>query len=1144
MKEIFKIKGFTPYIIIIFLNSMTDLGHKIILQNTVFKVYSGAELIVYTAILNALILIPFILLFSPSGYLSDKYPKKNVIVYSAFSAIIITLFIYIAYIMGWFWVAFGLTFLLGIQASIYSPAKYGLIKEMVGNNGLTSANGIVQAVSIFAILFGALIYSVFFEQLIGDASSKESILMAIAPLGIVLIVSSIIEFLLSRKLQSSVETKEYMHFSTQKYKNLTYLNRNIGIIRKNQTVWLSIIGLSIFWGISQLVVAVFGDFLKSTTGITDTVIAQGLLSISGLGMVVGSLIVSKVSKNYIEIGVIPLGAIGVAGSLFAITMMQSVFMIGLVFFLYGIFAGLFIVPLNALIQFSTPQKMMGKVLAGNNFMQYLFMFSFLVLTALFGYFNLNSSSLFYLSAIIASFGAIYTIYLMPQSLIRFILKSFIQLRYDISIEGLEHIKTNKGVLLLGNHISFLDWAMLQMAYPKQIRFVIDRSYYELWYFKPIFKFFNAISISPTRSKEAIKAITDALNANDTVALFPEGHLSRNGQLGTFQKGFELSAIGARNAVIIPFYLRGLWESNFSHASNRLKRRNLKDIGVSFGEPLTIQSKAHEVKEAVFRLSIGSWQNYSHRLGTLQSSWLKSAKANLRKLSFADSTGVKLDNGKFITATLCVAQKLKPHLIDEQNVALVLPSTVAGAMGNMAVLTLGKTIVNLNYSSGVESLSYAVKIAGIKKVITSKTFIERLKDKGFDISSVLESLEVIYLEDIKKEISKGGSLALYLMVLLLPTVILDFFFIKGAKSSDVAGILFSSGSEGKPKGIELTHQNFMGNIKQIITLMNPTDEDVILATLPIFHSFGLTVTTLLPLVESIPAVAHPDPTDGFGIGKMALRYEATIMFGTATFYRFYVMNKKLHPLMFANLRWVIAGAEKLPQKIRDEFKAKFNKDIYEGYGATETSPVVAVNMYDILLPDTLTLQKGNKIGSVGMPLPGSSIMIVEPQTFKPLPIGSEGMILIAGTQIMKGYLGDPQKTDDVIKVINGIRWYVSGDKGKVDEDGFLTIIDRYSRFAKISGEMVSLGVVEEQIRSVLSEGVGICAVAIEDAKKGEKILLLIEGDEDVDRVKEQIAQKLNPLWLPSVYLKVDSIPKLGSGKIDFKGAKALALEMVK
>jgi acyl-[acyl-carrier-protein]-phospholipid O-acyltransferase/long-chain-fatty-acid--[acyl-carrier-protein] ligase len=248
-------------------------------------------------------------------------------------------------------------------------------------------------------------------------------------------------------------------------------------------------------------------------------------------------------------------------------------------------------------------------------------------------------------------------------------------------------------------------------------------------------------------------------------------------------------------------------------------------------------------------------------------------------------------------------------------------------------------------------------------------------------------------------------------------------------------------------------------------------------------------------------------------------------------------------MFANLRWVIAGAEKLPQKIRDEFKAKFNKDIYEGYGATETSPVVAVNMYDILLPDTLTLQKGNKIGSVGMPLPGSSIMIVEPQTFKPLPIDSEGMILIGGTQIMKGYLGDPQKTDDVIKVINGIRWYVSGDKGKVDEDGFLTIIDRYSRFAKIGGEMVSLGVVEEQIRSVLSDGVSICAVAIEDAKKGEKVVLLIEGDEDIDRVKEQIAQKLNPLWLPSVYLKVDSIPKLGSGKIDFKGAKSLALEML-
>jgi len=1143
MKQLFAIKGFTPYILIMFLNSMTDLGHKIVLQNTIFKVYEGSELIILTAILNALLLLPFILLFSPSGYLSDKYPKKNIIVYSALFAIVATIFILFAYKMGWFWVAFGLTFILGIQAAIYSPAKYGIIKEMVGNAQLASANGVVQAVTIFAILFGALSYSFVFESLIGSNLTKESILMAIAPLGFVLILSSIIEYALAKRLQSSVKVKNYMHFSPKKYKNLTYLNQNLGIIKKNRTVWLSIIGLSIFWGISQLVVAVFGDLLKSKTGITDTVIVQALPALGAVGMMVGSLIVARLSKNYIELGTIPLGAMGVAGTLFVISGVQSVFLMGVGFFFYGIFAGFFIVPLNSLIQFSTPQKLMGKILAGNNFMQYLFMFTFLIVTALFAYFNLSSTALFYCSAIVASLGAIYTLFFMPQALIRFMLKSFIRLRYNINVEGVEHIKTNRGILLLGNHISFLDWAMLQIAYPNQIRFVIDRSYYELWYFKPIFKFFGAISISPNRSKEAIKAISSALNAKQTVALFPEGHLSRNGQLGTFQRGFELSAMEAQNAIIIPFYLRGLWETNFSHASNRLKRKNLKDIGVSFGEPMSINAKAHEVKESVFRLSISSWQNYSLRLGTLQSAWLKSSKANLKKLSFADSTGVKLDNAKFITATLQIARHLKAKLNHEQNIGLILPSTVAGAMGNMAVLTLGKTIVNLNYSSGNDSLAYALKIAGICKIVTSKIFIARLKDKGFDLSDILSSVEVIYLEELKQEISKARSLAIYALVAFAPTILLEALFIAKAKVTDTAGILFSSGSEGKPKGIELTHQNFMGNIKQIITLMNPTDEDVILATLPIFHSFGLTVTTLLPLIESIPAVAHPDPTDGLGIGKLALKYEATIMFGTATFYRLYVMNKKIHPLMFESLRWVVAGAEKLPQKIREDFKARFGKEIYEGYGATETTPVVSANMHDIMLSDTFQIQKGNKIGTVGMALPGSSIKIADPQTFESLPIGSEGMIMIGGTQIMKGYLGDATKTDEVIKVIDSIRWYVSGDKGRVDEDGFLTIIDRYSRFAKIGGEMVSLGVVEEKIREFLDEGEAICAVAVEDSKKGEKVVLLIEGDIDIENLKFNISQKLNPLWLPANYLKVQSIPKLGSGKIDLKGAKTLAVELL-
>jgi len=392
-------------------------------------------------------------------------------------------------------------------------------------------------------------------------------------------------------------------------------------------------------------------------------------------------------------------------------------------------------------------------------------------------------------------------------------------------------------------------------------------------------------------------------------------------------------------------------------------------------------------------------------------------------------------------------------------------------------------------------------------------------------------------------SKVKGLLTLGLVKFLPTWVLSLLYVKGAKLDDTAAILFSSGSEGTPKGIELSHKNMMGNIKQSITLINPNDEDVMLGTLPIFHSFGLTVTTLLPLIEGIPVVCHPDPTDGFGIGKMASKYEATMLFATATFFRLYTRNKKLHPLMFSHLRMVIAGAEKLPLEIREAFKAKFGLDIYEGYGATETTPVASINIPDVLMQDSWKPQIGHKVGTVGLPVPGSSFKIVDPESFEELATGEEGMILIGGTQIMKGYIGDEQKTASVIKELDGIRWYVTGDKGRLDEDGFLTIVDRYSRFAKVAGEMVSLGLVESEIVKVLGENDQIAISALPDAKKGEKLVLLLEGEMELDTLKAQIkAIEMNPLFVPSEYYKVEELPKLGTGKADFKGAKKLAGEL--
>ncbi len=1145
MKQLFKIAGFTPYIFIVFLNSMTDLGHKIVLQNTIFKAYEGTELIILTAIVNGLILLPFIFLFSPSGFLSDKYPKVQIIRVASLAAIVITTLILASYIMGWFWVAFGLTFVLAAQSAIYGPAKYGLIKEMAGNEQLTAANAMVQSVTIISILAGAVIYSIFFESYLADRSTNPSeILQYIYPLGFALIGASVLEFLLSLRLIKTIQIKKNMQFKPKKYANLTYLKGNMKLLQKSPTVWLSIIGLSIFWGISQLVVAIFGEHLKTHMGITDTVTAQGILALSGIGIVVGSMLVSRLSRKYIETGIIPIGALGISISLFFIPICNSVTALSVLFFFYGVFSGLFIVPLNTLIQFATPKRMMGKVLAGNNFMQYLVMFFFLLLTTIFAYLGFESSTLFTVAMWVSIIGFLYTVIKLPQSMVRFWVRFMFGLKYNIEVEGLNNLKGSRGVLLLGNHVSFLDWAFLQIAYPKQIRFVIDRHYYNLWYFKPIFKFFGAIPISTRGGKNALKLVGEALENGDTVALFPEGHLSRNGHIGTFQKGFEIAVAETEGAVIVPFYLRGLWEGGFSHASGKMKNRNLKDVGVMFGKAMDIHSSAVEVKEQVNKLSIYSWKNYMERLDTLPKTWIVEAKGVGSKLSIADSTGVELSGYKFITSVFLMRNKFKKFLGERQNVGLIVPTSAGGSIANMATLTLGKTIVNLNYSSGTQSLKYAIELAGIKQVITSKQFMTKLKAKGFDLEEAMENVELFYLEDIKKSISKVEQLLMFLQAKLLPTFVLSACYIKKVSNNDTAAILYSSGSEGTPKGIELTHQNILGNIKQFINVINPNEQDVMLGTLPIFHSFGLTVTTFAPLIEGIPVICHPDPTDGMGIAKLASKYNATFLFATATFFRLYARNKKIHPLMFEKLRMVIAGAEKLPLEIRKLFKERFGKEIYEGYGATETTPAASCNIHDAIVPDTYHVQVGNKIGTVGMALPGSAFMIVDPDSFEPLPIGEDGMILIGGTQVMKGYLGDPQKTASVIKEIDGIRWYVSGDKGHLDKDGFLTIVDRYSRFAKVGGEMVSLGLVETEINKLIDEDSQIAITAIPDDKKGERLVLLLEGKKDLDELKSEIKNLgLNPLFIPSSYFKVDEVPKLGTGKADFKGAKKMALELV-
>jgi len=1147
MNSLLKTVGFISFISMVFLNAFVDLGHKIIIQNTIFKVYDGSTQVILTAIINGLILLPFILLFTPAGSLADRFRKPHIMRWAAVAAVGLTLLITASYYMGWFKLAFVMTFMLAVQSAFYSPAKYGYIREIAGKNNLAAANGFVQSTTIVAILLGMFIFSIFFENMLAghDFRTEADIIKLIAPIGWLLVLGSLIELYFATRIPTIEEPAKTEAFNWQQYRSGKSLRNNIKLIRADSVIWLSIIGLSVFWGVSQVVLAAFPAYAKEMLAIDNTIIVQGLLACSGIGIIVGSLLAGKISDKYIETGLIPVGALGMVITLFLLPQIASTTWIAFDILAFGFFGGLFIVPLNSLIQFHARRGELGTVLAGNNWVQNVVMISFLAITVAFSLADTPSKILLHLLSIVALIGAAYTVWKLPQSLVRYVFGAVFSSKYKVNVQGFDNMPSQGGVLMLGNHVSWLDWAMVQIASPRPVRFVMANKYYQRWYLTWFLDLFGVIPIASGSSKDALASVNKYLKQGDVVCLFPEGAISRNGQLGEFKKGFEM-CVEDVDGIILPFYLRGLWGSRFSRSSDNLQSLRQsnslrRDVIVAFGQPLAIDSQTSAVKSAVFDLSINTWQSYTEELPAIAHAWIDRVKQNGSADCLTDiQTNSTLSRRKALTGALLFSRRFKQQS-PEQNIGLLLPTSSAGLLANMGAFISGKTVINLNFTANIGSLLSAIDKAEIKTIYTSRKFVKKLAQKGVELEPLFEKATPIYLEDIHQEIGKAEQITTLLATYILPTKLLLAVYGKQTDIRQPAAILFSSGSEGEPKGVVLSHQNIMGNIKQVSDVLDTRHDDVMVASLPLFHAFGLTVTGLLPMVEGIPAICHPDPTDVVNIAKGISQHQATVFCGTSTFLRLFNKNRRIHPSMLDSLRIVIAGAERLNPEIRDAFSLKFGKSIYEGYGTTETTPVATVNIPDRMAEDW-SVQTGDKKGTVGLPLPGSSVRIVDPATMENLATGEDGLILIGGTQVMQGYLNDPDKTAEVIAELDGQRWYKTGDKGHIDKDGFLVIVDRYSRFAKIGGEMISLGAIEAAINPTLPEEVEILSTTVPDEKKGEKVILLYAGDIEVAALKKCILESgLNSLMVPALLIAVDAIPKLGSGKSDFNTAKKIAME---
>lgn len=1136
-----KVKGAVRYFLSILATSFVQIGVFIYAQKILEGSFvNGRGQLWQSFMLQVFFIAPYVVMMIPAGFFTNRFSKNKVM---AWSSLMMTLFVIAMAVLVTcdcpkvaFWLAIG----LGCGFAIHSAAKYAILKEMFGVRNLSLANAFLQIFSLSGIIVAAWLAIVgvnLIDTQLAEYEAVHDILNRSVVIPWLLVGGSVLGTV-ANFLIPKVRFED-------KNLNIQKLKRHFSLGWRHRNLRGSIIALSMFWAMAQVLILVYQNVSSSST-INEL---QDFMAFIIAGLVVGSIYAAKQSRDFIETGFIPLGMFGAS-----ITMLLTPFLVHpvaliVLYSLMGFFGGLFLVPVNALLQYNTRPNTSGTVLALANMIQALVLVVFLFgYSSMLEYTNIPAQYAIIALAVISIGVFFWAISNLPQALVRTILKLVFS-RYKIRVLGVQNIPNDGPVLLLGNHHSFIDWAMIQMASPRALCIASNKDHFDRWYLRAILKRLGMIRIDKRHPEIAMEKIHAALLAGKAVVMFPTGEVSKSPHVEPFIIDYS-KAIEGTEADIIPFYIQGLWGSNFSYSGSDMYGASAdRGVTVAFGEALPNTTAPNDVRNIVRKISIDAWDYAVSFCKPIPYSWIRTCKKYVKNgPAIYNPDGGHFSGYKLMGATFAFRALLKKKLgSKEKNIGIMLPPSPAGVIVNLALWLLGKTNVNLNYTSSPEIVELCAKRADISTVITSRLFMEKLRQRGADYTAIAKDgqIRLFYAEDFMKEIPKAKILLKILQSIFLPAWFLQFKFCKHTRLSDIATIVFSSGSEGTPKGVLLSHRNLMGNIQQLACIFNINRNDVMLAELPLFHSFGLTVTTLLNLTEGCPMVAVADPTDVKTMARACAEFHVTAFIGTPTFLRAFTISRYVHPMVFKELRIIIAGAEALRNELKTSFRLKFGKEIWEGYGCTETAPVASVNTENTLLNDYMTMMVNNKPGTVGMALPGTQFLVVDPDTNIPLPVGEAGMILIGGCQVMVGYLKDENRTKDVIVEIDGKRYYRTGDKGFLDEDGFLTIVDRYSRFAKLGGEMISLGAVEKKIQDTnVLEECDYVVTAIPDAAKGERIVLLYQGAKEASVVLSELrASGIPPIMVPSAAFALEAVPKLGTGKADFVTAKKIAKELV-
>ncbi|MBI2928754.1 MAG: MFS transporter [Verrucomicrobia bacterium] len=1081
-------------------------------------------------VVGGLYAVPFILFSMAGGFLADRFSKRLVTIGVKVFEIGVMLFALGALAFQHLGLELTAIFLMGVHSAIFGPSKYGLLPELLPEKRLSWGNGILELGTFLGIILGTMLGGILADAFRGRQHWSGALLLGLAVFGLATSLG------ISRVPAAAPAKKFQVNF-------LADLLAQVRLIRADRVLWLATVGNTYFFFLAmllQLNIVIYGQDLLHLSATHNSLLNVAI----ALGIGLGSFAAGYLSGGKIEYGLIPLGSLGLttfAVVLWLPDLSTSQFAAHLA--VLGFFGGFFIVPIAALLQHRPARDQKGGVLAAANLLSFVGIFLasgvFYLLTSVA---KLDPRQVFLASALLTAVGTLYVLWLLPDALLRFIFWGLTHSLYRIRVVGRENIPGKGGALFVCNHLSLIDALLLLASTDRFVRFIMFKGMYEKPLLKPFARILRVIPISsqlrPREMVAALREASDSIKRGEVVCIFAEGQITRIGQLLPFRRGFE-RIMKDVEAPIIPVALDGVWGSIFSFTQGRfywkVPRRLTYPVTVHYGAPLPPTATHLEVRQVVQDLQTEAWEQRKPRMPLLHRSFVQTARRVPLRFAMADATVPKLTFGAALMRTVFLARRLAKVWRGQEMVGLLLPPSVAGALVNFAALLLGKVPVNLNYTVSEETIASCVRQCGLKTVVTSKKFLEKVK--------LTVPCETVLLEELAARPGRGEKITALLLAALCPAPLLEKALgrEKPVALDDLATVIFSSGSTGEPKGVMLTHYNVASNVEQLGQVFGMGHRDSVLGILPFFHSFGFTGTLALPGALGVGVVYHPNPLDAKAIGELVCAHAVTYLLATPTFLQMYLRGCEAED--FGSLKVALAGAEKLPERISDAFEEKFGLRPVEGYGCTECAPAVAVNTHDYRAAGFR--QVGAKRGKIGHPLPGMTVRIVNPDTLEPLPIGEAGLLLVRGPNVMKGYLGKPEKTAEVLR--DG--WYFTGDIATLDEDGFLQITDRLSRFSKIGGEMVPHIKVEEKLHEAAACTEQCFAVTgIPDEKKGERLVVLHTlPEERLKTCQEKLSQAGLPnLWVPrpNQFFRVEKLPYLGTGKMDLRKVRELAVEFSK